>query len=176
MSGSPHHATVDVILLLGQTPNFRFESNDLNVGANNVLTFVNNGRPGFWIDYRLKDPPYGYLFPNNSIPNNLDEALYSAVGSDGCPNSQGQWEQFTAKNVKNAGNTLVVRNLNDCAAVFGYTLRVTNDNGASYVELDPGGVNQNGNQSLITVSPLAAGIVGAVAGSALTLGVQAFLK
>ena len=176
MPGSPHHATVDVTILLGQTPNFKFESTDLTVGPNNELTFANNGRPGFWIDYRLKNPPNGYVFPDNPIPNHLEEALYSAVGPDGCPKTKGQWEQFAATNVKNGGKTLVVRNLNDCAAVFGYVLRVTNDNGASYLDLDPGGVNQNGSQQIYKVSPLAAGIAGAVAGSILTLGAQALFK
>ena len=178
MPRSPNKATVDVTILLGQTPNFSFATNDTNIqiGPDNVITFANNGRPGFLIDYRLVNPPGGYVFPGNQVANNLAEALWSAVGPDGCPNTAGQWQQFQAKSVKSQGLILEVWNRNECEAQFGYVLRVTNDNGASYLALDPGGFNQNGSQSLTTISPLAAGIVGAVAGAAATLGAQALLK
>ena len=175
MAGSPNHVTVDVILKPGQTPPFEFQSSDLPVGSDNSLTFANNGRPGFLIDYSLKEPTHGYRFPDNSIPDNLNEALYSAEGP-GCPNAKGQWQQFKAQNVKQQGKILVVRNLNECAAEFGYTLRVTDDQGASYLPLDPGGFNQNGPQVKSSWPYAAAAVGGAVAGSLLTLGAQALLQ
>lgn len=177
MPGNPNQATVDVTILPGQTPNFSFAttSNNIQLGPNNVITFANNGRPGFVIDYHLVNPPNGYVFPDNPIPNHLAEALWSAVGSDGCPSVAGQWPSFTARNVKDNGLTLVVRNLNDCIAQFGYVLRVTNDNGASYLPLDPGGFNQNGEEEM-QMSLLTAGLIGAAAGSLLTLGAQALLN
>ncbi len=176
MPGNPNRATVNVHILLGQTPNFSFSSSHLQVGPNNELTFANNGKPGFLIEYHLVNPPSNYRFPVNSIPNNLQEALYSAVGTDPCPNVPGQWCDFTAQTVKDQGLTLVVRNRNDSVAQFGYVLRVTNDDGANYLPLDPGGFNQNGPQFMEQISPLVAGAIGAVAGSLLTLGAHALMN
>lgn len=174
MPGSPNKATVKVTLQLGQTPPFLFTSSDLPVGPNNELTFANNGNPGFLIDYELQEPTNGFRFPENSIPNNLKEALYSAKGA-GCPTTEGQWEQFTAQTVKQQGKVLTVRNLNDEVAEFGYTLRITNDGGATYTPLDPGGFNQNGPSAASRASYVAVAVAGAVAGSLLTLGAQALL-
>ena len=57
---------------------------------------------------------------------------------------------------------------------FGYTLRITKDGGATYLPLDPGGVNQNGPQ-MQRVSPVLVFAAGAVVGSLATLGTQALL-
>lgn len=171
---NPNQAVVEVTILLGQTPNFKFTSNDLTVGPDGKLTFENNGKPGFDIEYRLKSPPSGYLFPDNNIPNHLSQALWSAVGTNDCPKTAGQWDQFKAKKVKPGGLTLEVRNKNECIADFGYVLRVTNDDGENYLELDPGGRNQNGPVAMI--APQVVFVAGAIAATVLVLGAQALFK
>ncbi len=131
---------VDVDVYLereGADPPFHFETY-LPMGANNVITFENHDRGGFLIRYNLRDPhKTGYLFPDDP-----DEALYSAKGED-CPHTRGQWSQFTAVEVQSENTTLLVKNLNQSPQDFGYTLRVVKD--GRWRELDPGGVNQNGN-------------------------------
>jgi hypothetical protein len=106
---------------------------------------------GFKLNFRLYDntgavPPY--VFPNppgnpkqGGDPNKW--ALWSSEG-EGCPPEAAQWDQFTAQSVADQGTTLVVSNLNTYKTDFGYTLRVTNDNGKTFVNLDPGGTNYNG--------------------------------
>lgn len=109
----------------------------LPLKGNGDIIFENHRRDGFIINFNLRDPRNtGYLFPND-----LSEALYSATGS-GCPNSKGQWPQFEAQEVTNGNSTLVVRNRNNGKQIFGYTLRVKN--GTAWMDLDPGGDNQNG--------------------------------
>ena len=56
------------------------------------------------------------------------------------------WDVFEPVRVINDRTTLVVRNDNPSPALgpFKYTLRVTNDDGNSYTELDPGGEDRNG--------------------------------
>jgi hypothetical protein len=105
--------------------------------ANDDIIFKNHRRDGFRVNFNLRDPRNtGYLFPND-----LTEALYSATGTR-CPTSKGQWPQFAAEGVTNGTRTLVVRNRNNARQAFGYTLRVTN--GTGWQDLDPGGVNDNG--------------------------------
>jgi hypothetical protein len=76
----------------------------------------------------------------------VKEGLWSRRGA-GCPpkDYDKQWGEFSTVRVADNGMTLVVRNLNETQTPFGYTLRVTNDDGAHYLALDPGGDNQNGN-------------------------------
>ena len=109
-----------------------------------VITFHNRGRPGFDIKFNLIDETgQGYSFPPQG---KRDEALWSRQGP-GCPpdNHNQQWDQFTSVRVIEPDQmTLVVHNKNETITEFGYTLRVTKDNGVNYIDLDPGGNNQNG--------------------------------
>ena len=175
MSGVPKKVHVNVILHpAGSNPPFHFATTDLPLGPNNVLTFVNSGHPGFHVYYDLDDSQNpGYLFPDSPIPDHLGEALYSKPQA-GCPNNKGQWGQFKALGVENSGKTLLVHNRNQSIVNFGYTLRVTKDGGASYLPLDPGGVNQNGPQRNFSLAVVL--IVGAVVGSLLTIGAEALLQ
>jgi hypothetical protein len=120
------------------------------------IVFRNNGRPGFTINFRLFDNTNdgngsGYVFPDPPGPkrvgNHQKWAMWSRIG-EGCPPADyaDQWEEFTSTDVLDEGATLVVRNLNNTSTLFGYTLRVTNDEGQTFVNLDPGGNNMNGSQ------------------------------
>jgi hypothetical protein len=125
-------------------PKFHLET-CLPMDDEDVISFHNRGRPGFRIRFNLFDETAegGYLFPP---PNKKDEALWSKVG-EGCPpdNYNDQWREFTVVRVGQPDRTtLLVRNLNETETKFGYTLRVTRDDGDTYVNLDPGGDNQNG--------------------------------
>lgn len=149
-------------------PLFHFTSKDLTVGPNNVLTFNNNGHPGFYVHYRLVDPRHGYTFPGPAINGYLDEALYSKVGK-GCPDAPPQWGQFTAYAVNGTTLELTVWNKNESNADFAYTLRVTKDGGANYLPLDPGGINNNGPSGRLSPAVLIAVAVAVVAIAALVL-------
>ena len=120
--------------------------------ANKNITFYNQGRPGFVINFRLYDNTNGgagsgYEFPNPpSVPGKESAwAMWSRQGKGCPPQNHGQWSEFTSQSVKDQGQTLVVVNQNQTVTEFGYTLRVTNDGGKCFVDLDPGGNNQNGN-------------------------------
>ena len=120
----------------------------LPVDQNGNIVFYNNGRPGFTVNFRLYDDTNsGYVFPNPPAPPNkiMKWAMWSTQGQGCPPQGSGQWPEFTSVNVKDQGQTLVVRNTNTTQTNFGYTLRVTNDGGATFVDLDPGGTNENGN-------------------------------
>jgi hypothetical protein len=140
----PDPWVVDIDVYLepeGSDPPFFLET-ILPVNSDGEIVFQNHLRDGFILKYNLKDPyETGYLFPDDK-----EEALYSSKGK-GCPSSKGQWGQFKAEEVVKPGNTtLIVRNRNQSGHTgqFGYTLRVTKDKGATYLPLDPGGDNQNG--------------------------------
>lgn len=167
--GDPWTPTVDVILDLANDT-FHFETDDLPLGPKNKLTFRNEGYPGFVVTFHLKDPPDGYHFPED-----LDEALWVS-DQLACPDEPSKWAQFKAKAVVNNGLDLVVRNLNEKAKDFGYTLRVTKD-GTEFKNLDPVGGNENGSSNFnISLSSYAfAAVGGAIAGSLITLGVQAVM-
>jgi hypothetical protein len=115
------------------------------------IIFNNAGRNGFTLYFRLSDQTganNSYVFPDppGRPGDNIDPlkwALWSQQGQT-CPTSAGQWPQFTALRVEDDGSTLVVQNLNEYQADFYYTLRVTND-GEHFVNLDPGGTNNNSN-------------------------------
>lgn len=141
----PWVVDVDVYLEdAGDPPQFRLES-CLPMDSGEVITFHNRGRPGFTITFNLIDETGGgYRFPPNGKRH---DALWSRQGP-GCPPKDfgRQWDEFeTVRVVEPDRTTLVVRNLNETVTEFGYTLRVTNDEGATFVDLDPVGNNQNGN-------------------------------
>ena len=163
--------TVKVILdPPGNNPPFHFESNDLPIGNDNVIYFSNCGKlKGFTIHYDLDDTANpGFRFPTRTTHGNdyLDEALW-ATQSGGCPTQQCKWDVFEARREENSGRTLVVRNKNEVAENFAYTLRVAN--GTNWLNLDPGGVNQNGGSPIIEPNALLIGgtalVVGAVVGT-----------
>lgn len=144
-------------------PKFKLECNDLPKGTkDNDFIFNNDGHPGFILNYILQGDAHGYRFPDDK-----DEALYSAKGV-GCPRNKGQWPQFKARDVKSGNKILVVRNLNQSGhqGQFGYTLRVTKtphdpDTPADqYLELDPGGENNNGSWGMSSVNYAAIALIG----------------
>jgi hypothetical protein len=105
------------------------------------LVFHNRGRHGFFVRFQLHDETgEGWKFPRQA-----EHALRSSYGPGCPPASAGQWPQFTAHHSEANGTRLVVRNLNETVAEFGYTLRITKDGGETFRDLDPGGDNQNGN-------------------------------
>jgi hypothetical protein len=120
---------------------FHFESDDIEIGPDNEITFSNDGQPGFVITFRLKDPRHGYRFPED-----LKTALW-AIGEEVCPEEEHHWGQFKAKAVNDNGVDLVVRNLNEHKHKFGYSLLVTKDGGQSFWRLDPIGTNTNGDSA-----------------------------
>ena len=141
----PWHIEVDVYLeRAGNNPLFRLHSTMPTNPANEYLIFQNNNRPGFIINFNLIDETNsGFLFPQTSKKK---AAVWSRVGNQ-CPiNGDEVWDVFEPLRVINERTTLVVRNDNPSPALgqFKYTLRVTNDDGKSYTELDPGGDDQNG--------------------------------
>jgi len=140
---SPWEVDVDLYVYAeDHDPPFRIESY-LQEEPNGDLVFANRHRPGFIIKFHVHDESgEGYQFPR---PPDEKEALWSRAG-EGCPPAgYGQWEEFSSQRIENNRQTLVVRNLNKTKTKFGYTLRVTKDDGKSYRDLDPGGDNQNGN-------------------------------
>jgi hypothetical protein len=143
-SGSPWDVEVDVYLeSVGPPATYRIESY-LQPQGNGDLVFENHGRPGFNVRFCLHDETGGdYKFPS---PPNLRQAIWSQRGTS-CPTSA-VWDVFDAKQVKDQGMTLVAYNANPSPAqgIFQYTLNVTNDNGSTYLAIDPGGNNMNGNQ------------------------------
>lgn len=146
---------------------FHFETTDLPLVPKNHLHFHNCGHDGLHVYYHLQDPKHGFLFPQESLfppsppDQHLSAALYSAVNSP-CPTSAGQWGQFKALCVEDEGATLVVHNKNQSQANFGYTLRVVNEQGR-YLDLDPGGTNQNGPITMSSSTYLALGAATGVA-------------
>ena len=141
---SPWDVDVDVYLYSeDDDPPFRLDSY-LQGTPGSDLIFHNRRRPGFVVKFHLHDETgQGYLFPKEK---DEEDALWSRMG-DGCPpdNYGKQWDEFKVQKIINGRQTLVVRNLNKTKTHFGYTLRVTKDDGATYRDLDPGGDNQNGN-------------------------------
>jgi len=177
MPTTPRHVTVNVILdPMSHPPSFKLETDLPRGKGNNEIMFYNEHHPGLHVHYTLKDPAYGYVFPDAPIDNYLDEALWSTSDAR-CPTSEGQWEQFTAHSIEDSGKTLVVYNLNENVQQFGYALRVTKDGGKHYWNLDPIGGNQNGSYAARDLSGYAvAAVAGAVAGSLATLGFQALMS
>jgi hypothetical protein len=140
----PWLVDVDVYLEDPVGPKFRMETSlpTRGEGDKKVIVFENRRRPGFDIKFNLIDESaQGYCFPRKE-----SEALWSRRGP-GCPpvNYGQQWDEFKVERVVEPDRTiLVVHNANMTKTEFGYTLRVTNDDGRTFVDLDPGGSNQNG--------------------------------
>lgn len=135
----PKEARVTVRIDSVDPLSFEFETNDLPKGPNkNELVFKNGkGHEGFHIYYTL-DGADGYRFPPD-----LDDACFVAQGSRSeCPSQASKWGQFQPLGIEDQGRTLKVWNKNDSVHDFAYTLRTSN--GAGWLELDPGGINQNG--------------------------------
>lgn len=134
MPGNPKDMHVKVFLTPNATPPFHLD-------PPGPLTFVNNYHPGFHVHFHLQDPTHGYLFPPN---NDKDKAVWSELGQGACPQA-GVWEVFKPLHVTPNRKTLVVHNANVAPILgeFGYTLRVI-DNSGNWLDLDPGGNNQNG--------------------------------
>lgn len=116
------------------------------------LVFDNHYRPGFRILFQLHDltnmddPTNGYRFPHKA-----QDAVWSQKGSV-CPSQHCTPEVFVpVRVIEPDGTTLVVdfRNEKDQngnpVGDFRYTLRVTKDGGNNFLELDPGGTGNNGN-------------------------------
>jgi hypothetical protein len=180
MAGSPKKVEVEVTLNSDSPVQFRVApvGNSLPTGPQGELIFENDHHPGFHVWFYLKDPNgLGYKFPPNA---KKDQAIWSELGSQVCPKAPGKAEVFHAERVVEPDRmTLVVLNPNPSPAQgpFGYTLRVTKDGGTNYLDLDPGGLNQNGpTTSRSSTSTFVAGAAaGFMVGVAATLGTQALL-
>lgn len=161
----PKEVHVSVVLHKdGDEPPFHFETTDLPLGPNNVLTFINDEFPGFIIHYDLDDTLNpGFRFPDEKICNNLAEAIY-VQARPGCPSGKSKWPQFWPMEVTPNGKTLIVRNENRGQVNFGYTLRVTKNGGGKYLDLDPGGDNKNGPIAPFVSSWIATALTGAIVG------------
>lgn len=166
-------ATVQVTLHSEHPLRFDVTSNDLPKDANGDLVFTNDHHPGFNVDFHFCDEtPAKYSFPPNA---QKADAVWSLRGASNCPTQQAS-EVFQPLNISSDCKTLTVHNSNESPNVghFGYTLRVTKDGGATFLALDPGGLNQNGATSY-SMSTAVAFVIGAAAGVLLTLGSQALL-
>jgi hypothetical protein len=147
----PWEKRVNVFLdSVGPPTRYRIEPagvNPLPTGPNGLI-FDNAGHDGFNIQFVFTDCTHsGYLWPPHS---KKDEAVWSKVGSFvECPQDPDQ-EVFTVIDVDQLRTTLTVNNANRKPAQgpFRYTLCVTNNDGHDYLQLDPGGVNNNGPTSL----------------------------
>ncbi len=139
---------------------------------NGKIKFKNKkGKDGFLIKFDLVNPPEDYLWPDDE---EIAEAVWSQKGTT-CP-KEGVWEIFKPLRSDNNRKTLVVDNPNPSPAQgeFQYTLRVVNGAG-KYLDLDPGGINQNGGEDLQSASVITVAICGVIVGSLLTLAVQALM-
>lgn len=159
--------TVNVKVILdppGSVPPFHFDSSDLPISKDNVIYFSNCGKnKGFLINYIVDNTANpGFRFPTNSSGNDyLDQAMW-ATESGPCPTQPCHWDTvFKARSVDNGGQILLVWNKNAVAQNFAYTLRLVN--GANWLNLDPGGINQNGGLPLFQ-SQSASIVTGAIVG------------
>ena len=147
--GKPWTITVDVYLNNVDDPNA--PDFDIRTCVETVpgdakhptIVFNNYERSGFDISFRLWDNT-GNTF---TFPQDETEAVWSQTGS--CPRGpKGVWDVLQPKKVSADGLTLSVHNPNDLTCPLGYfyyTLRVTD--GTDWIQLDPGGVNNNGNST-----------------------------
>jgi hypothetical protein len=140
---TPKDETVTVVLEPGQNPPFHLKSNLLK---GSKLVFKNDHFPGFSVNFTLDDPTNsGYLFPSD--PKLALGARQKNNPNDDCPSQGDSWKQFEPVSVSTDFKTLTVRNLNESATLFGYTLFVTqspNPPHGPYLALDPIGQNENG--------------------------------
>ena len=164
-SREPKNVLVRVRVTDVAAEKFVFESDDIEIGPDNVITFDNGEcHKGFLISYELHGAD-GYRFPED-----LQDALYVKAGSKTyCPQSRSQWGQFQPLEVRegNGGlrRVLLVHNKNDAKQDFAYTLRAKS--AGKWLTLDPGGSNQNGDEGVTEPNISTAVIIGAVAAVAL---------
>ena len=153
--------SVTVNLDLSSTPPFTLDTSLPKTNKGN-LKFKGGKKDGFLISFELNDPFNVYTWGPDPA-----QALWSTSQAV-CPDGPGQWDQFTTQGtdgITNGGMTLQVWNKNETEQDFGYTLRVTRDGGANYVDLDPIGTNENSNlKAGIGGGTLASAVVGAGVG------------
>jgi len=144
---NPKNEDVTVVLEPGQDPNFHLESKLLKGGR---LVFKNEHFPGFTVNFAISDPTNsGYLFPSD--PKMALGAKQIHNPNDRCPAQGDSWKQFEPVSVSTDFKTLTVRNLNEFATDFGFTLFVTQSPSGPqgpYLALDPIGQNENGPPSV----------------------------
>ena len=138
----PRDVLVEVHLHPDRDPPFHLASPHLPTNSDGEFEFKNQGHPGFNINFVLQEPTHGYLWPENK---HKKQAVWSEAGGGACPDSE-IWDIFRAIRITPDRKTLVVHNGNTQQTElgkFGYTLRVVKDP-SDWLELDPGGDNQNG--------------------------------
>jgi len=162
---NPNELNVTVHLHLDQDPNFSLSVGGRKMGKNEPIVFQNNGRPGFNIHYTLDDPTNTYKWPHQS---DKEQAVWSELGETACPNDP-VWQVLQPKHISGPNReTLTVYNPNvkPVLGPFRYTLRVVNS-GGTWLNLDPGGNNQNGSIGGI-YSEYSLALLGAAAGVAIS--------
>ena len=184
MPGSTDPRVVDVDVTLNSVTPLDFSvaprGNSLPTGPGGELIFRNAGHRGFEVHFHLQDNTnLGYRFPPHSQKH---EAVWSELGTGKCPSSQVREVFHVIRVVESAGMSLEVLNPNPPIpdppnppagqGKFGYTLRVTNDGGRTYLCLDPGGDNQNGPVSRYDWS---AALSGSLAGAVAAIGTAVIL-
>jgi hypothetical protein len=152
----PWSVQIDVYLESdGPNPKFHVESClpfDPAVTTEKILVFRTNHRPGFDILFQLHDlTGKGYRFPKRA-----DDGVWSKKGGT-CPNTAAH-EVFQPIRVIEPDRTaLVVHNENPgdekggAIGKFRYTLNVTTTDGAPFLPLDPGGDDQNGARTFVSM-------------------------
>lgn len=103
------------------------------------IQFHNEGRPGFFIRFRLFDNTGNGNYQFASDPK---DAVWSQFGQD-CPLSAAHGVFDADKTVLENATTLYTFNLNKDPGEFRYTLNVSLDGAPKYVHLDPGGNNMD---------------------------------
>ena len=131
--GQPRERTITIDVKPDQDPPY------VMTGS---MTFENNHRPGFFINFKIRDDGGGYLFPTDE-----NKAFASQAGNGGCPPQGATWAELEPRQVKDQNKTLRVRNFNKQPSKFRFTLFVTktpNATNPQFLALDPGGENMNG--------------------------------
>ena len=147
MTAQPKDETVKVILKPSEIPPFEMKSASLIKKGR--LKFDNDHFPGFNVSFVLDDSKEqsGYRFPMNPADGLAAKKL--ANGDNPCPSRGETWDQFKPISVSSDRMTLVVRNLNEYQADFGFTLFLTRQGtgGEETLVIDPIGTNGNGTRS-----------------------------
>lgn len=165
---NPQEVRVSVVVDSISPLQFHFETIDLPMGPKNVLYFRNCKKDqGFHVFYELVGAN-GFRFPD------LNQALYVSHGSKtACPTTHQNWGQFDALEVLDGNGPgtqrriLKVWNKNNTPAEFAYTLRITD--GTNWLDLDPGGENQNRGLPFYSYLLTAGGVTGAIVGTGVTV-------
>lgn len=139
--------SVDLVAKTGKYDLVPLGPDPIPVGPDGSLIFDNDHHDGFDIDFVLTDKTGSakkYAFPPN--PKKQD-AVSSQMGAvDACP-PQGTSDVFSVINVGGPNNSVLSvhnKNQDEVVGTFSYVLWLTNDGGATYIKLDPGGTNNNG--------------------------------